>query len=138
VYHGWNLSPERVKAKAELAAKVEVTPGDNPGEFRVRTTSLEGDLDTYRVVLDPDPLPITRICKHCIQVLWSQGFPLYLVEYNTNPSAFPGREPWELRTEAFWGDEGAVKMIMGDGEVARVTPIERSGEIATQSAFGFI
>jgi hypothetical protein len=115
-FHGGNLSRQRLENKAKLAEAVTVEPG-KPGEF----TAWSQEDDRHHVTLEPGG-ELDRLCKHCVAVLWHQNIPLYLVEY--------GDAPWEeasceVRTEAFWGDELAVKAIMEDGEVTAVTKLER-------------
>jgi len=116
-FHGANLSRERILNKARLAEDVTVElAGDGylarSGE-KIHHVALEteGDLD--------------RLCKHCIAVLWHEGVPLFLVEYEDREWGIP--DP-ELRAEAFWDDERAVRAIMADGEVLSVTKIERKRE----------
>jgi len=117
-FHGGNLSRQRVANKAYLAELVEVAPDKEPGDFLAWT-----DPDDVHHVTLADDGPLDRLCKHCVAVLWDQGIPLYLVEYDD-----PEWETTacEVRTEAFWGDELAVKAIMADGEVVAVTKLERS------------
>ena len=117
-FHGGNLSRQRMMNKAALAEAVTVEPG-KPGEF----TAWSQEDDKHHVALEPGG-ELDRLCKHCVAVLWHVGISLYLVEYDDPPWEDAA---YEVRTEAFWGNELAVKAIMADGEVVAVTKLERRG-----------
>jgi hypothetical protein len=117
---GSDLSRERLLNKVTLAEAVTVDDPEVPGELLTWTTRS----DFHHVTLLEDG-EFDRLCKHCIAVLWHAGFDLYLVEY-TGPLEEDDRN--EVRAETFWGEEMAVKIIMEDREVVRVTKLERKGD----------
>ena len=111
-FHGSNMTRERLESKAALAGNVAVEKDQGDGEF----VAWSQDDDRHYINLEPSG-ELDRLCKHCIAVLWHENMLLYLVEY-AGPTC-------EVRAEAFWGDELAVRAIMNDGEVLAITKLER-------------